>query len=122
MRIILPLLGLPVLGVVPLMSGVAMAAQPLTENQMDRVAAGFAAYTQPCDCVEVLTPTPTPTPTPTSTANEPVTPPPTAPFLTFCPPGGCPPPPPPANAPPSAQFSYMLTINGISLQSLLVKP
>jgi len=35
MRKILPVLGLPVLGVVPLMSGIAMAAQPLIDQQMD---------------------------------------------------------------------------------------
>ena len=33
-----------VLGVAPLMAGTAMAAQPLTDNQMDGVTAGFAAF------------------------------------------------------------------------------
>ena len=32
------------LGVAPLMAGTAMAAQPLTDNQMDGVTAGFAAF------------------------------------------------------------------------------
>jgi len=32
------------LGLVPLMASTAMAAQPLTDNQMDGVAAGFAAF------------------------------------------------------------------------------
>jgi hypothetical protein len=32
------------LGVAPLLAGTAMAAQPLTENQMDGVIAGFSAY------------------------------------------------------------------------------
>jgi hypothetical protein len=32
------------LGVVPLMAGSAMAAQPLTDDQMDNVSAGFAAF------------------------------------------------------------------------------
>jgi len=103
MRKILPVLGLPVLGVVPLMSGIAMAAQPLIDQQMDGETAGAAG---------------------TADASGPplsgFT------FITFCA-GPCPPPPP--NAPPSAQFSYMLTINGIglptngiSLQALLVRP
>jgi len=32
------------LGVAPLMAGTAMAAQPLTDNQMDGVTAGFASF------------------------------------------------------------------------------
>jgi len=32
------------LGLVPLMAGTAMAAQPLTDTQMDGVTAGFAAF------------------------------------------------------------------------------
>jgi hypothetical protein len=32
------------LGVVPLMAGTALAAQPLTDNQMDGVTAGFSAF------------------------------------------------------------------------------
>ncbi|HUK07109.1 MAG TPA: hypothetical protein VLX09_04500 [Stellaceae bacterium] len=32
------------LGVAPLLAGTAMAAQPLTDNQMDGVTAGFAAF------------------------------------------------------------------------------
>ncbi|HUK07921.1 MAG TPA: hypothetical protein VLX09_08650 [Stellaceae bacterium] len=32
------------LGVAPLMAGTAMAGQPLTDNQMDGVTAGFAAF------------------------------------------------------------------------------
>jgi len=32
------------LGLAPLMAGTAMAAQPLTDNQMDGVTAGFAAF------------------------------------------------------------------------------
>jgi hypothetical protein len=32
------------LGVAPLMASTAMAAQPLTDNQMDGVTAGFAAF------------------------------------------------------------------------------
>jgi len=32
------------LGMAPLMAGTAMAAQPLTDNQMDGVTAGFAAF------------------------------------------------------------------------------
>ena len=54
MRIFAPLLGLPVLGVVPLVSGIAMAAPPLTDSQMDRVTAGFEAYTSPCDCAAIV--------------------------------------------------------------------
>jgi len=38
---------LPVLGVVPLITGAAMAAQPLTNQQMDGVTAGFTAYNGP---------------------------------------------------------------------------
>jgi len=91
-RIILPLLGLPVLGVVPLITGTVLAAQPLADNQMDRVTAGVSV---------------------TADANVPAPPLPGVP-VPFC--GGpCPPPAPPPNAPPSVQFSYMLTINGIGL-------
>jgi hypothetical protein len=36
-----------VLGVVPLMIGTAMAAQSLTDNQMDGVTAGFEAFSGP---------------------------------------------------------------------------
>jgi len=32
------------LGVVPLMAGTALAAQPLTDSQMDGVTAGFSAF------------------------------------------------------------------------------
>ncbi|HUK08121.1 MAG TPA: hypothetical protein VLX09_09665 [Stellaceae bacterium] len=32
------------LGLAPLMAGTAMAAQPLTDNQMDGVTAGFASF------------------------------------------------------------------------------
>jgi hypothetical protein len=32
------------LGMAPLMAGTAMAAQPLSDNQMDGVTAGFAAF------------------------------------------------------------------------------
>ena len=32
------------LATVPLMSSVAFAAQPLTDNQMDKVTAGFTAF------------------------------------------------------------------------------
>jgi hypothetical protein len=34
------------LGVVPLVSGTAVATQPLTDNQMDGVNAGFSAMDQ----------------------------------------------------------------------------
>ena len=106
---------LPVFGAVLLMTGTAMAAQPLTDNQMDAVTAGASGPNSGGGPGTVV-----------ALGN----------FLTFCPPGGCPPPPPPPNAPPSAQFSYILTINGIglstngtgvptngiSLQALLVRP
>jgi hypothetical protein len=38
---------LPVLGVVPLVTGAAMAVQPLNDNQMDGVTAGFVSYNPP---------------------------------------------------------------------------
>jgi len=36
-----------VLGVAPFMAGTTMAAQPLTDNQMDGVTAGFEAFSGP---------------------------------------------------------------------------
>jgi hypothetical protein len=78
----------------PFVAGVALAAQPvpLSDTQMEAVIAGASAG--PCPGGEA------------TCAISGV-------FFTFCP---CPPPPPPPGAPPSVQFSYILTINGISLQ------
>jgi len=68
---------LPVLAVVPLITGTAMAAQPLTDNQMDTVIAGIAnlplygpginlggsdALSNAQAASQSATPTPTPTP------------------------------------------------------------
>ncbi|HUK11010.1 MAG TPA: hypothetical protein VLX09_24290 [Stellaceae bacterium] len=106
---------LPVLAVVPLITGTAMAAQPLNDNQMNAVTAGVYVL---CGCPNAVQ----------------LPPPPPGGSLTVPPPS--PPPPPPSNAPASAQFSYILTINGIglstngtgvptngiSLQALLVRP
>jgi len=97
-----------VLGLVLVMTGTAMAAQPLTDNQMNGVTAGYTG------------------PDPGG-PNEPL-PPGTIlpPFITLCGiPLDCGPPQPPPNAPPSVQFSYIsyfLTLSGVVFQVPLVRP
>jgi len=49
-----------VLSVAPFMAGTAMAAQPLTDNQMDGVSAGFEASPELIELVGSLTPGPPP--------------------------------------------------------------
>ena len=94
-----------VLGVVPLMSGTVMAAQPLTENQMDGVTAGFATANEAALPLSEFAYTPPPPPPPTLTS-----------ILFACvsrcdvlaaiQAGG---PPAPAAATPTAQFSTLIS-------------
>jgi len=103
----------------PLVTGVALAAQPvpLNDTQMDAVIAGDAfdpfllgaSSTALNNLGARLNPAPTPTPTP-------------APGFTDQPGGPCdcnfppPPPPPPPPPTPTQQFSSLLSSNGIGLR------
>ena len=90
-----------VLGLVLLMTGTAIAAQPLADSQLDRVTAGFATADNGPPIVGI-------------------------PFIPFpCASLGCGPPPPPPNAPPSAQISYIsfvFSLSGVGFQVPLVRP
>ena len=37
-----------------IMAGTAIAREPLTDDRMDGVIAGFEAYTSPCDCAAIV--------------------------------------------------------------------